>query len=197
MRGDEAGHDVNYEAVSGLLGTTRADGRPVIPGIPIADMSGGMFAAFSMIAALTHPDEYGGQQIDVSMTDVLFSWNVAHAGEHFGTYGEYDPTTSLTSGAYPCYHLYETADGQFLALGALEKKFWRRFCERLDKSELVETHLDEGTRNERIEMVLARLATRTRDEWLEGFAEVDVPLTPVHSLEEAIESDHVASGTCE
>lgn len=200
-RADEAGHDVNYAAVSGLLGATRADGRPVIPGVPVADMSGGLFAAFSVLAALTHREEHGGQRIDVSMTDVLFSWNIAHAGEHFGTDGAYDPSTSITSGAYPCYHVYETADGESLALGAIEEKFWRRFCDRIDAPELADTHLDEATRSERIELVQERLATGTRDEWLEAFGDADVPLTPVNSLGEAIESDHVASRdlrtTCE
>jgi crotonobetainyl-CoA:carnitine CoA-transferase CaiB-like acyl-CoA transferase len=146
-----------------------------------------------VLAALTHREEHGGQRIDVSMTDVLFSWNIAHAGEHFGTDGVYDPSTSITSGAYPCYHVYETADGESLALGAIEEKFWRRFCDRIDAPELADTHLDEATRSERIELVQERLATGTRDEWLEAFGDADVPLTPVNSLGEAIESDHVAS----
>jgi len=191
-RADEPGHDVNYIGIGGLLGATRADGRPVIPGHPIADLSGGLFAAFSILAALVQRDEYGGQHIDTSLTDVVFSWNLAHAGEHFGTGGEYDPADSLTSGAYPCYHVYQAGDEKPLALGAVEAKFWERFCDIIGRPDLADDHLNDDTRTERLTAVKQVLATAPRNEWLDRFEKADIPCTPVYSLGDAIESDHAA-----
>ena len=94
------------------------------------------------------------------------------------------PTTADLASA--CYTMYETADGQWLALGALEPKFWRGFCERIGRSDLITKQFaggDEGARVARDVGTIMR--SRTRDEWLAHFADVDVCLTPVLTPAEA------------
>ena len=95
------------------------------------------------------------------------------------------PTTGdLASG---CYNIYETADGQWLALGALEAKFWRGFCERIDRPDLASLQqAGEPERARVLNEVRAVLRTRTRDEWLDRFATDDLCLTVVKRPEEAI-----------
>ncbi len=188
---DKAGHDINYISQAGILGTTKADGGPVVPGVPLGDFAGGLFAAFSVVSALRARDQHGGQHIDISITDVLFSWLISHAGEYFGSDGEYDPGEALTSGKYPCYSVYATADGRYLALGAIESEFWKQFCELAGLHELVDDHLDEDTTEKRRQTIQEKLVTKTRSEWLDIFEGENVPITPVKSLEEAFSSTHV------
>jgi alpha-methylacyl-CoA racemase len=188
---DKAGHDINYSSHAGVLGTTMADGRPVVPGVPLGDFAGGLFAAFSVVSAIQGRNQYGGQHIDISITDVLFSWLISHAGEYFGSEGKYNPGDAITSGNYPCYGVYATADGRYLTLGAIEFEFWKQFCELTGLEELIDTHLDEHTIESRRETIQQKLVTKTRAEWLELFEGKDLPITPVNSLEEAFSSSHV------
>lgn len=185
---DLPGHDLNYASTAGLLGATRADDKPVVLGYPIADLSAGMFSALSILAALTQRDSYGGQHLDVSITDVVTSWSIVHAGEHFGTGGEYDPQDAVLVGTYPCYNVYETADETYLSVGAVEEKFWEEFCRIIGLEDLVDDHMAETGRVERTAEVQRVIRDRTRSEWLDTFADADVPVTPVNSLAEALES---------
>jgi crotonobetainyl-CoA:carnitine CoA-transferase CaiB-like acyl-CoA transferase len=94
------------------------------------------------------------------------------------------PTTADLASA--CYTLYETADGQWLALGALEPKFWRGFCELIGRADLVPLQHaggDEGARA--LREVQAVMRTRPRDEWLARFADADVCLSPVYTPAQA------------
>lgn len=190
-RANQSGHDLNYISTTGILGATRADNRPVIPGIPIGDFASGLFAAFSILAALQSRDEHGGQHIDISITDILFSWLIAHAGEHFCADGKYDPSQALTSGGYACYNVYATADGKHLAVGAVEYEFWERFCELIEREDLIDDHLDEKERDWRQKEVQQTLVTRSRSEWMDIFKGEDVPITCVNSLNEALSSPHI------
>lgn len=188
---ERAGHDLNYISTAGILGATKSDGEPVIPGIPIGDFAGGLFAAFSIVSALQSRSQYGGQHIDVSITDVLFSWLISHAGEYFGYHGEYIPNDAVTSGRYPCYSVYATADGRYLSVGALEFEFWKRFCELIGVEEMVDDLLNEETIEQRRETIQQTLLTKERSEWLDLFEGENLPISPVNSLEEAFTSDHV------
>lgn len=188
---DRTGHDINYQAITGVLDATREGERPVVPGIPLGDYASGLFTAFSILVALIGRQRHGGQHIDVSISDVLFSWMSGHAGEYFGTDGDHDPTDALTSGRYPCYGVYETADGRYLALGALEPKYWERFCVGIDREELIDDHLERDGRERRRETVQRRLRERPREAWVETFEDVALPLTPVNSIEEALASRHI------
>jgi alpha-methylacyl-CoA racemase len=168
---ERAAHDINYEALAGLLQRSTGEAaRP--PGALIADVGGAMRTALGVLAAIIERGRTGaGSVVDVSLYDAALTWSMF-------------PTTQDLENA--CYALYETADGEWLALGALEPKFWRAFCERVGRPELVATQTATGAERLRnLNSVRELMRTRTRSEWLEAFTDLDVCLTPVHTHEEA------------
>ena len=187
---DRSGHDLNYLALSGVLGlTTDERGRPVIPGVQVADLAGGMVAGFAILAALIARERTGsGQLVDVSMFDVLLSMLPVPASLHFagrtiGVGGKY-----TLSGAYPYYNVYETGDGRFMSLGALEPKFWGNFCRKVGREDLIARQFDEGERCEELfEEVRRIFKSRSLSEWVESMKDADACCEPVLSMAEAFE----------
>lgn len=187
---DRAGHDLNYIALAGVLGLTTDDrGRPVIPGVQIADLAGGMVAGFAILAALLARERTGrGQFIDVSMFDVVLSMlpvPAAHqvAGIDVPIGGKY-----VLSGVYPFYNVYETSDARFMTLGALEPKFWENFCRKVGRPDLIARQFDRGVEREQLfEEVRAIFKERTQAEWVELMRDADACCEPVLSMSEAFE----------
>ncbi|HXN02189.1 MAG TPA: CoA transferase [Candidatus Dormibacteraeota bacterium] len=172
-----AGHDLNYLARSGALSLMPLrDGTPTIPGFQVADLAGGLHAAFLIAAALTSREKTGhGRRIEVSMTDLMRSWTVLpRAARRAGL-----PGLPLT-GEQPCYHVYLVADG-FLTVAALEPDFWAEFCQTIDREDLKERQFDPAA----IEAVQATLGKATRAEWMARFADRDVCVEPSLTLEES------------
>jgi crotonobetainyl-CoA:carnitine CoA-transferase CaiB-like acyl-CoA transferase len=187
---ERSGHDLNYLALSGVLGLTTDDaGRPVIPGVQVADLAGGMIAGFAILAALLARERTGrGQYIDVSMFDVMVSMlpiPAAHhlAGASIPVGGKY-----VLSGAYPFYNVYETGDGKFMTLGALEPKFWANFCRKVDRDDLVSRQFDSGEQREDLFAEVRRMfKSRSQYEWIELMRDADCCCEPVLSMAEAFE----------
>jgi alpha-methylacyl-CoA racemase len=191
---DRAGHDTNYLALTGLLGLTgAADGAPVQAAGQIADVGGGaLMAAFGILAALRERDASGeGQLVDVSMTDGALSWLGMVAGRVFAA-GEEPARGGLElAGGLICYRPYRCADG-WVALGALEPKFWRAWCAGVGREDLVERQFEPVGSAAHAE-VEAVFAARTRADW-EGFNdEHDCCLEPVLGLAEALGSELFAA----
>jgi len=190
-----AGHDINYLGISGILGCTgEHTGRPVIPGIPIGDMAGGgIFTALAIIAALLGRERTGeGQYIDVAQTDVLTSLNLLNIAEALAQQKGQKARPYNLRGASLCYNTYMTRDGKYMALGALEEKFWRNFCKAVGKEEWISNHLapyEEG--NETTEALKALFAGKTQKEWNDLFENVDTCLTPVLRPEDTLNDSHL------
>jgi crotonobetainyl-CoA:carnitine CoA-transferase CaiB-like acyl-CoA transferase len=187
---DRSGHDLNYLALSGVLGlTTDEHGKPVIPGVQVADLAGGMIAGFAILAALLARERTGrGQYVDVSMFDVMLSMLPIPAAHHFA--GSTIPVGGkyVLSGAYPFYNVYETGDGKFMTLGALEPKFWANFCRKVEREDLAARQFDSGERRENLfEEVRAIFKSRTQAEWVELMLDADCCCEPVLSMSEAFE----------
>jgi len=150
-----AAHDINYRALAGQL----AGGKQ--PGPLIADIGAAMHATIKILAALIERDRTGvGSVVDAPIFDAAREWT---------NFPETDDFESA------CYSLYETADGEWLALGALEAKFWSGFCERLGHAEWIPRQ-----RESDIPELRALMRTRPRDEWIAHFEGLDVCLTPVN-----------------
>lgn len=188
---DHAGHDLGYVGLAGLLDVTRSNDeeRPRIPGYPIADMAGGLFASFAIVSSLLSRElgSDGGTFIDCSMADAVlsFSQGVAFPALH----GEEPrPGAEFLTGGRPWYNVYETADGRYVTLSALEPKFWAAFCEAVDRSDLVDVHgtEDDAELNALRGELEELFAERTREEWVE-FAEPELALAPVLTPAEALE----------
>jgi crotonobetainyl-CoA:carnitine CoA-transferase CaiB-like acyl-CoA transferase len=192
---DKPGHDLNYLAISGILACTgEHTGRPVIPGIPFGDMAGGgVFTALTIIAALLGKERTGrGQYIDVAQTDVLVSLNLFNIAEALSEKKGRKARPYNLRGGNLCYNTYKTLDGKFIALGALEEKFWKNFCKAIGKEDWIPNHLapyeDGGRRTKELKDLFA---SKTQKEWAELFENVDTCLTPVLRPDDTLEDDHL------
>jgi len=146
------------------------------------------------MVALHHATRTGeGQHCDVSMVDGLVSWAAVHAAQLFATGEAPEPGNGLLTGRYPCYRIYRCADG-FLSVGALEPKFWQAFVEAIGVPEVAALGFAEDAEGERaVAVVQAVLLARTRAQWLETLAGLDVCVEPVLDIEETFEHPQVRS----
>jgi alpha-methylacyl-CoA racemase len=192
---ERPGHDLNYVALSGLLAADRPNPME-LPRMFIADVGGGaMTSVIGILAALFGRTRHGdGASLDISMHDAMLYWVMLPAARDLVDGGAQAEGELPTFGAHASYNVYRTADGQLVALGALERKFWAAFCNGIDRPDLAARHATgETDQRELIKEMRALFATRTRDEWLKLMASHDVCLTPVNSPEEALRDPHVAA----
>ena len=194
---DRAGHDINYISLTGMLHAIgRADERPVPPLNLVGDFGGGsMFLVVGVLAALVERGISGrGQVVDAAMVDgasVLGQMMWAFRGT--GLWQDRRGVNLLDTGA-PYYEVYETADGRYMAVGAIEPQFYAQLIEGLG---LTDAGLPEQNDMARWPELRARFtetfATRTRDEWAAVFDGTDACTTPVLDFTEAPQHPHLAS----
>lgn len=189
---DRAGHDLNYAAVTGLLDATRRDTTetPRIPGVPVADMAGGLFAAFSTVVALLSRElGNGGSYVDASLADAALS--VTQPISMLAFDDDPRPGGTPLTGAYPWYDVYEAADGEYVTLAALERPFWEAFCEAADRPDLVEYHgtTDSAEREALREELADVFDDRPASAW-ETLCGADGMVARVRTPREAVELDH-------
>lgn len=183
---DMAGHDLNFCAYAGIL--DRQGQTPFIPNFQTADIAGGALnAAMGILAALVQQKMTGeGQYIDVSMLDGI----LAHTTPALAQI-DFSEKNFLT-GTLPCYAVYETADNKYMALGALEFKFWERFCKAVERVDLIPFHM---VTDEAAESIFAEVAaifkSNTREHWTDKLKDSDCCASPVLSLKEAINNEQV------
>ncbi|MBI1729714.1 CoA transferase [Candidatus Acetothermia bacterium] len=189
---DHIGHDLNYIARAGLLSLTGSS--PVIPGVPVADLAGAMFAALSVVAALRARDYgQGGTFIDVSLTDAVISWMAVHFAEYFPTEKVPNPQELVLTGGFPCYAIYETKDKKYLAIGALEEKFWANLCNALGRPEYIPLQFSQGMKETIFCDLREIFKKRPRDAWLDELNPNEIPVSPVLDLSEVAKNPHVHS----
>ncbi|VUT27052.1 MAG: CoA transferase [Candidatus Methanolliviera sp. GoM_asphalt] len=186
---DVPGHDINYMSISGLFGINRTEDSPVIPGMQIADIGGGMFGALSILASLYRREINGrGEYIDVSMTDVVNCiFNVAYQGFIGGEESILKGGKTILTGLLPFYNIYETKDGKFISLGAIEPKFWNNFCLKIKREDLIQKQYDISVVEELKKIFLKKM----REEWIEIFKGTDALITPVYSPEEVFNDPQI------
>jgi crotonobetainyl-CoA:carnitine CoA-transferase CaiB-like acyl-CoA transferase len=148
------GHDLNYLAYAGVLDQNATpDGKPVIPNFQIADLLGGALSAVTQILAALWQVARGGNGafLDVSMTHAVYAHNIVartaladSVNEGRGDLGGPPAALRLLNGGVPCYNVYRTADGRWLAVGALELKFWERLCKALNRDDWASRHWSLG-----------------------------------------------------
>lgn len=185
-----AGHDLNYIAQAGLLSAaTRPGQRPGIPLNVVADFAaGGLLAAFGVLAAVHGRRETGrGTHIDVSMYQGLLA--LLQSPLAWVRAGAPDPSWGggLLSGSVPFYDCYETADGGWYSVGALEPKFFSALLGAIGRPDLEDTYDDPSRWDELRAALRDAFGARTVAELEELFAEVDTAVAPVRSLLEAFE----------
>jgi crotonobetainyl-CoA:carnitine CoA-transferase CaiB-like acyl-CoA transferase len=175
-RAELPGHDVNYQAWAGAL--MPEGGAPRVSPLPIADLAGGMAAAFGICAAVVGRAATGeGAHLDVSMTDVLATWT----GRVDSNDGDGAATSSRT-GPVPGYGIFETAEGGQIALGVIsEQHFWSNLCTELGRGDLAPlTFEDRSARGDELQgAVAAAIGGRGRDEVVAALTAAGVPVAPV------------------
>lgn len=189
-----AAHDLNYVAESGMLSLCAgADGAAVLPPLLAADIAGGALpAVMNIMFALRERDSTGtGRYLDISMADNLFVFNYWGIGN--GRAGAGWPRTGaeLLTGGSPRYQIYRTADEKYLAVAALEDKFWANFTRLIALPEALRDPAAPAA--EAIAAVAQRIAAHTAAQWREVFAGHDVCCSIVATLEEAVNDPHTAA----
>lgn len=187
---DLVGHDINYIAIGGLLGMTGpAGGAPVIPGTVIGDFAaGGMSAAIGILAALMARERTGrGQFVDVSMTDAVVELTSMQINPYL--YSGIVPKRGETmfTGLYPWYNVYETKDGKYISIGALEPWFFANLCQLLGCEHFLDHQFAEGEkREEMFRYFRETFLTKTRDEWVALLRQKDICVAPVYTIDEMV-----------
>ncbi|SAL43806.1 CaiB/BaiF CoA transferase family protein [Caballeronia telluris] len=192
---DTPGHDLNYIAYAGVLDQLASnDGTPIVPNFQIADLLGGALAAVTQIlAALWHVARGGdGHCLNVSMTHAVHAHNVmAHIALDNHAHATTRAGAGLLNGGVPCYNVYRTKDDRFVALGALELKFWETLCRALGRPEWAAKHWSLGQATggadavELTQSLAAIFRERTRDEWIALLEPLNCCVAPVLTPAEA------------
>jgi alpha-methylacyl-CoA racemase len=195
-RSSEAGHDINYIGLTGLLNAIGpASQPPVTPLNLVGDYGGGsMPAVIGVLAALLERQGSGrGQVIDAAIVDGTAQlaqavWSMRADGRWSD-----DRATNVFDGSAPFYRTYECADGRYVAVGALESQFFATMLSILDiDAEAIGPQRDESRWPAMHSLLAEKFAERSRDEWSATFANTDACVTPVLSLGEAATDAHLA-----
>lgn len=176
----KAGHDLNYAALSGLLHTLHE--KPIVPGLQIADISSAFIAACSIIASLLHREKTGkGSYIDVS----IFKSSLYFNGIHIAKYSASGNFNQILAGKTPCYNVYETKDGRYVSLAAVEHKFWESFCRSISQKDRkdISAHQFDGDYIRRLRKIFK---SRTLKEWAGLNKKFDFCCEPVRNMGEVL-----------
>jgi alpha-methylacyl-CoA racemase len=194
---DHAGHDLNFVATSGVLHSIGAAGGPPVPPLSlVGDFGGGgLMLAFGVVCALREAASSGqGQIVDAAMVDgsALLA-TLFYIMRQEGSWSD-ERGVNLLDGGAPFYGVYETADHRWLAVGAIEPKFYANLLAALELGdELLERQYDREDWPRAREILAAVFRTRTRDAWASLLDEAEACTTPVLNMLEAMDNEHMAS----
>jgi alpha-methylacyl-CoA racemase len=197
-----AGHDINYISLAGALHAIGHEGqRPTVPINLVGDFGGGgLLLAFGVVTALLETQKSGkGQVVDAAMVDGVAALMASvYAGMQQGFWSDKRGQNLLDTGA-AFYDVYETSDGKYVSIGALEPQFYKELLERLDlvgEAPAPGDHLNPAKWNELRPTLEALFKTKTRDEWCQVFKDSDACFAPVLPAAEVFEHEHhVARGS--
>ncbi|HCT78622.1 MAG TPA: carnitine dehydratase [Micromonosporaceae bacterium] len=195
-RAHTAGHDITYIALAGALHTIgSADGPPVVPLNLLGDFGGGaMYLAAGILAALWETKSSGrGQVVDAAIVDgvahlLTLQWSMLGGGAWRDERG-----VNLLDGGAPFYGVYETADGQHMAVGPLEPQFFQEMMSRLDLADEVNDYFDRERWGHLRHRIAAAFLSGTQKEWSDKFADSDGCVAPVLSMREAATDPHLSA----
>lgn len=185
-----AGHDLNYQGLAGLLDLTGSrEGAPGMPGAPVADLSGALWAATGILLALLAREQTGrGQRVDASLLGGALACMTLPLTRHLGGQPIQRGASELNGGQV-CYNVYQTADGGYMTLSALEPEFWAVFCAAVGREDLLgQQHAPAVPGQPAYDELCALFRRRTREEWSDALAGLDACCEPVYDLGEAIDS---------
>lgn len=190
-----AGHDINYLALAGLLDCSGrdAEGNPALPGATVGDSAGGgMHACLSIMAALLQRQHSGrGRYLDVAVLDGVLSMMSLNLDQYLATGAAPGTGSDLLTGRYAWYGVYRARDGKFLALGAIEPRFYRNLCRLLNLEQFADQQYRDDAQQALRSALRARFGERDRDDWVALLAPQDTCVAPVLSVEEVAADEHL------
>jgi len=188
-----AGHDINYIGYAGVLDQIGSESnRPLVPNFQIADLLGGALMPLAgVLAALVDARTSGkGRHVDVAMADAALAHAVLPLADLLDSGRSPERGTSMLSGGLPCYNVYATRDGRYMAVGALEPRFWHALCDALGCPELKAQHFVFGSRAAPAKARLASIfASQTQAHWRQTLEHLDVCVSPALTIEEALQDE--------
>ena len=192
---EHAGHDANYIARAGLLALNGVKGGPpVLPGFQVADIAGGTLTALAAIlAALYAREKTGkGQFIDVSMQDGATPFLSLLLGDYIATGNEPERGNDMLSGMLPNYKIYETKDGKYVVLAALEEKFFQTFLRQIDREDILRNMTRDAAGFAAATAELEKIfKSKTYAEWAPLFENPDSCFSGLSSLGEVLQDKHL------
>jgi alpha-methylacyl-CoA racemase len=189
----KAGHDLNYCSEAGITEQIGQSGSaPAIPNLQIADFLGGtLSSAMGILAALVDVQRSGqGRYVDVAMADCVMAHSIVPMMEFNETGKTSDRGQSFLSGGLPWYSIYQAADGKYIALGALEQKFWQAFCDHIDRPDWTDKQSADVETLELIREQLRKMFRgQTQQYWVDRFRDVDCCLSAVAGQKQVVEHE--------
>ena len=190
------GHDINYMALMGGLERSGTVERPMLAYPPTADFSSGMHAALTIMGALIGRGRKGksrgkGATLDVSIAETVLPWQIWALNGMLREGWEVPRAEQFPNGGAAFYGIYETKDGRFVTLGALEEKFWCNFCAAIGHPEWGPRQWEERPQTGLIEAVTAFIKAHTLEEMNALLEGVDCCYEPVHNLEDVPSHPHI------
>ena len=186
-----AGHDLNYISLAGALGLIGYSEieKPAIPLNLIADYAGGgLCGAVGVLAALLTRETSGrGQYLDIAMTEGVFYMMAGLVSEYLARGVVPGRGLSRLNGGAPYYNVYQTKDGRYFTVAAIEPWFWENLCRALGREDLVPYQEARGEmRREIADFLEQTFRTRTRDEWFELLKDRNISVGKVYTLDEVL-----------
>ena len=181
-KSQKAGHDINYLGYSGVLSMMGKKEEIVQPGVQISDIAGGSYpTVIACLSALVSKATTGkGQFVDVAMVDCSMPFMTFYLADALNTHKVYQRQEHPLAGSLPNYNIYRCKDAKWVALGALEPKFWKGFCEHFQHPEWFNRMFDDKMKGE----LQVFFETKDRDEWIRLSGEADICLTPILEIDE-------------
>jgi crotonobetainyl-CoA:carnitine CoA-transferase CaiB-like acyl-CoA transferase len=184
---NKGGHDINYLNTAGVSALTAGrNGEPVLSSVQMADVAGGSLYAITgiLLALFARTGTGEGQLCDISMMDGALSLLSYTIGEWAGEGKPPVPGKGFLTGGFAMYNTYRCKDGRYVGLGAIEQVFWKGFCLKIGREDLVQFQYSPSEQERIIEEIGGLMMTKTRDEWVEFFSDSDICFTPVLDLDE-------------
>ncbi|MED3642223.1 CaiB/BaiF CoA-transferase family protein [Caldifermentibacillus hisashii] len=189
------GHDINYISYAGLLELMgEKDGKPIVPAVQVADLAGGAYPAVTgILLALLEREKSGkGQFIDISMMDGVISLLQSTLPNYLMKNIPSKRGEQMLSGGLACYEVYQTKDGRWLAVGALEMKFWRVFCQKIGKPEWIALLNEPDEVQYKLTHDIQNVIyTKTLEEWMDIFDDAEACVSPVLNFAELVNHPQV------
>ena len=189
-----AGHDINYISFAGALGLIGPqDGKPSIPLNLIADYAGGgLCGAVGILAALMAREKTGaGQYVDIAMSEGVLYMLSGLVSDVLSRDIPAERGSNRLNGGAPYYNVYQTKDGKYFSIAAIEPWFWENLCRALDLEGLLPHQDATGAKKAEVEQALSdAFLAKNRDEWFETLKDANISVGKVYSIEEALDDPH-------